>query len=475
MFRLFPDSRAAVIASILDRSSEFAIFATDIDGNITFWNSGAEVIFGWSESEAVDRSVDLIAIDEQSTSHPLQEEMEAVLSDDSASLERWFRRKDGSSAYVTGSIFALSADGPENASGFLVVASDKTFEFEARQRLTTSEERLQLALTASGMVGVWDYHVETDLVFADENFARIYSVDPERVIEGVARENYVRALHPDDREKLDLALAATIDRGEPFSCEYRLIQKDGSIRWVLARGGLVPGPEGGPRRLPGVVVDITERKQAEERREILARELQHRIKNILAVVSAIATQTFRGAASKDEAIAQFSARLRALGRAQDALMQADLISADFREAIAAAVLPHMESADSFRISGPPLTISASIVLSATLLVHELATNAVKYGSLSRPGGYVDIRWETHDVPTGTALEIVWSEFGGPPPVLSERRGFGSRLIRRGLGADANSVTTDYRPTGLVCTIKAVLPPVPTSHQTGFKRASPLND
>jgi PAS domain S-box-containing protein len=155
--------------------------------------------------------------------------------------------------------------------GILIVCHDVTDEVLATRRLresearaAVSEERLRLALAAANGIGTWDWDVTNDLVYADESFARLYGVDPAKAAKGITLAEFIRNLHPDDRDRVELAIEQALRTGEEFSCEYRLLQADGSIRWVAAVGRSSFGPDGAPTRFPGVTIDITERKQTEE-------------------------------------------------------------------------------------------------------------------------------------------------------------------------------------------------------------------
>src|SRR5690242_281498 len=145
--------------------------------------------------------------------------------------------------------------------------------------LQLNEERLTLAL-AAGVVGTWDWHVQENKVFANERFARIYGVDPREAMLGASVECYVKAIHPDDRERVRLRIEAAVTKGGEFSEEYRLVQSDGTIRWVLARGRCYHDAGGRATRFPGAATDITERKEAEQRAKLLSEEINHRVSNL---------------------------------------------------------------------------------------------------------------------------------------------------------------------------------------------------
>ncbi|HEX4296655.1 MAG TPA: sensor histidine kinase, partial [Devosia sp.] len=223
----------------------------------------------------------------------------------------------------------------------------------------------------------------------------------------------------------------------------------------------------------GIMQDITERKAAEARQELLTHELEHRIKNILAMVSAIATQTLRNT-DIDTGREALSARLSALAAAHDILTRTRWTNAVLSEVVTSATVSLR--ADRIGISGPRVALEPKMALSLALAINELGTNALKYGALSNGEGRVGIEWSIDDGP-GTVPELVWiwSEQGGPPVAEPTRRGFGRFLIERVLAADfRGTVKLQYRPEGLVCTLRAPLPGAPrASSEEELAHARPL--
>jgi PAS domain S-box-containing protein len=336
---------------------------------------------------------------------------------------------------------------PNGVGGVLVVCTDVTERMRVTDALRVNQERLQLALDA-GVVGIWDWHIPEDTVYADARFAALYGVDPEVALKGAPVSLFVANIHPDDRPRIDREIRHAITSGEEFSSEYRLIQADGSIRWVLARGNCLR-ENGRAVRFPGSTIDITERKNAELHRELLTDELNHRVKNTLAVVQAIAAQSF-----KDEVPAAreaFMARLKSISNAHDLLTGERWVGVELISIIGAAIDAYARERTTIR--GPNIRLSPSSALALSMAVNELSTNALKYGSLSRPGGSVDVSWAVN----GERLELAWIETGGPAVSSPTHKGFGSRLVQDGLAAELNGeVKIAFNPTGVVCTISAPL-------------------
>lgn len=260
-------------------------------------------------------------------------------------------------------------------------------------------------------------------------------------------------MHPDDvRMTLD-AWAHSLATGEPLDVEHRIIRRDGSLRWARSRAFPRRDCKGEIVLWYGTTEDIDERKAAEERQRLLINELNHRVKNNLATVQAIAFQTLKGDIPLAEAKARFEARLMALSRAHNLLTEQVWGGASLERVVRDST-EHLGDQERFTLSGPPVWIAPRAALALALALHELGTNAAKYGALSRDGGRVDVGWrETGD----GKLIVEWKERGGPPVTPPARRGFGSRLIEQGLAGDlGGAAEIAFEPDGLRCTIAASL-------------------
>ncbi len=205
----------------------------------------------------------------------------------------------------------------------------------------------------------------------------------------------------------------------------------------------------------GVVFrDITDRKRAEEQRDLLVKEMEHRVKNTLATVQSIAAQSFRASGADPQVLRAFDARLIALGNVHGVLTQQSWDSAGLHEVVRSALRPHSApDRERFTVEGPALRIGPKCAVALSMAVHELTTNAIKYGALSAEAGHVDVSWSTAD----GRFRWEWRERGGPPAEKPARTGFGTRMIERALAMQLSGmVTIDYPPTGLTCTIDAPL-------------------
>jgi two-component sensor histidine kinase len=339
--------------------------------------------------------------------------------------------------------------------GVLCIVSETTERVVAQRELARAQDRLTQALGAAGMVGTFDWHVKSDMLYSDAHFAEMFSVDPAKAERGAPLAEYLAGIHPEDVDRVAEAMNQTVATGTRYIQEYRLAQKDGTIRWVEARGERRPGEFGEPLRFVGVVVDITAQKEAQERQQLLLREVNHRIKNLLAVFHGMIKLSARSARTPQELATSLRGRLDALMQAKDlirpGIMGTEHVRSDQTTlgAIVQTVLrPYADDTSSKRITfaGPDVPVGAKAVTSLALALHESATNAAKYGALSESRGTLRITWETqHD-----HLHLEWNETDGPEIVAPPQgQGFGSVLAERSIAWQlGGKIDYDWRPSGL---------------------------
>jgi len=338
---------------------------------------------------------------------------------------------------------------------FVGVVSDVTERKEAEADQVLREATMALALDA-GNVGTWDFDVrKRHLRWSDRGYD-MFGITPGAE---VGLDDFYAAMHPEDREATRQALLAAMNPAlrADIDVEYRTIGRDDDLeRWISAKGRGFFDEAGRPTRVVGATVDITERKRAELHLRLLVNELNHRVKNSLATIQAIAAQTFHAARSLPQALEAFSARIVALAEAHDLLTRENWEGADLLDLLNRLEVLH-GGPERFAIIGQPVRLSPRMALSLSMVLHELATNAVKYGALSTPQGQVRIAWTVVPGPAQPRLVLTWTEPGGPPVQPPTRRGFGSRLIERGLAAElSGEARIDFKPDGVVCRIEAAL-------------------
>jgi len=307
-------------------------------------------------------------------------------------------------------------------------------------------------------MGTWRYTLADNICIYDDNAQRLYGLTEARFLHDKA--GVEAKFHPDDMGLMWERVAKALDpEGDGrYDVEYRVKQLDGSWRWLSAWGLVEFEGQGAQRKavaIAGASRDLSERKQIEELQRLLANELNHRVKNTLATVQSIVNQTLRGATDVELARTAVSARIVALAAAHDLLTDRSWTGADIADLVAHAVAPFVTR--QIILDGPSQDISPSQALALSLAVHELATNAAKYGALSRPEGRVELRWKVQN----DRLELSWLESGGPPVAPPARRGFGSRLIENALSRDLEGQTRlEFAPEGVRCWISAELPAKP---------------
>jgi PAS domain S-box-containing protein len=316
--------------------------------------------------------------------------------------------------------------------------------------MAESEARLRLALNA-GHLGSWELTPSTG-VFTTSALCRAnFGRGPD---EPFSYADLVASIHPEDRVVQAEAVAQALATRSDLHVEYRAIWRDGSEHWIRVSGRLRSGPDG-QVSMVGVSQDITERRLAEERQALLLHELNHRVKNTLATVQSIASLTRRSADTSDPAAWNaFMDRLHGMAKTHDLLTATQWQGALLEDVLKNELEPYQDAMrQRIRLRGPRINLQPGAVLALGLAVHELATNAVKYGSLSVPDGKVHVMWAVAAGAGQPALLVEWVESGGPPVKKPERQGFGSKLIQRGLAQQlGGEIKLDFVPTGIRCVI-----------------------
>jgi PAS domain S-box-containing protein len=323
-------------------------------------------------------------------------------------------------------------------------------DITARKQAEAELERMRIILAEGERIahaGSFEYITATEETVWSDGEKRIFGLDPAGP-SPVYKDLFRDHIRPDDAAELDRNFREALHNGAAFENEHRIVRPDGSIRWIYNCAHPYFGPSGKVAKYIGATLDITERKHREEQVQLLLREVNHRSKNMLTLVQAIARQTI--AAGSEDFIERFGERIGALAANQDLLVKNDWKGVEVGELVCSQ-LAHFAGLLGTRIElkGPPLFITASAAQTIGMALHELATNAGKYGALSSSDGRVAVEWSLNRAETGTEMfAITWCESGGPPVAAPDRRGFGSAVIGRfaemNLGA---KVDTDFAAVG----------------------------
>jgi PAS domain S-box-containing protein len=313
---------------------------------------------------------------------------------------------------------------------------------ESNRKLRESEERRTHAL-AAGRMGSWEWDSDTGEYIWDDGQHRIFGTSGTFI---TSSENVCALIYPEDRE-LYVKTLSDIAQGAPSrQFEFRIGRPAGQIKWCLASAAATADRSGQVGRVSGVTFDITERKEAEERQNLLAREVDHRAKNTLAVVQSVLRLS--RAESVSDYMTSVEGRVHALSRAHNLLSQSRWLAVSLNGLIEDELEPY-RAAGKIEMSGPQVALRSSAAQSLALAIHELSTNAAKYGALSSLAGSLSVKWAA----TEGHLTIDWQETGGPAVTPPTRRGFGTNILLGSVEKQiGGKVEMDWRPSGLACRI-----------------------
>jgi PAS domain S-box-containing protein len=325
--------------------------------------------------------------------------------------------------------------------GLSIFFLDITRRYQMEEEVRERDETLTLAELSAG-IGIWVADLKAGTVRGTPQFFRLMGLEP--VLGPVSLEIPRQVRHPLDRERVTRGFQEALASGsDVYEVEYRIIRPSGEERWIFGRGRVLRDANGVPWRYSGIDIDITERKRQDEHLRVVSRELVHRTNNLLAIIQAIVRQTALASSSTRDFEARLTARIRGLGDSNAILVREEWRGASLRDLIRAQLAPFIATDESrVELVGDPIFLSPRSVQNVGLALHELATNATKYGALSIAGGRVRIDWSAVDGDGAGAphLRITWKESGGPPVKARKRRGFGSavmeEVVARALGGEA---------------------------------------
>ena len=321
--------------------------------------------------------------------------------------------------------------------------------------LTESEARLQEALTA-GAVTAFDWDVLTGLSRHSVNAAQVLGFDAH---ETPTAARFLAHVHPDDRARFRASVRGVRPDNPSYAVTFRFIRPDGREVWLEQTARAEFDATGRFVRLKGLTLDITARKRAEERQDALLAELDHRVKNVLARVAVVSMYTRQGSNSMDEFVRALDGRIQSMAAAHSLLSQSRWHGVGLTDLVRHQLAPYATDANT-AISGPDVMLSAAATQAVAMVLHELVTNAAKYGALSSPQGRVSVSWDRRSEGKAAAsLAMAWREFGGPAIAATTTSGYGTSLIRDLIPHElGGTVDLTFAPNGVHCSIEIPLPP-----------------
>jgi PAS domain S-box-containing protein len=435
-------TKAELFEVIVDSSTDFAIYTVDANGNATSWNVGAERLFGYSEGEILGSSADVVFLTEDRQKGIPEQEREQALREGRGADERWHQRKDGSRFWASGLLMLL-----KEGLGFVKITRDRTEQYEASQLLQENEERFRLLATSIPQL-VFQTRHDGFRTWGSPQWIQFTGLSLEESV----GFGWLDAIHPDDRSATQEAWEGATKSGE-YYVEHRIRRgKDQQYRWHQTRAKPINGLSPSSNDWVGTMTDIHQLRGLQDRQGVLVAELQHRTRNLLAVVQSVASQTARRSASLSAFRTEFESRLRALSRVQGLISRVDHQDVDLHTLIDMELAAHTGSAqqpDKVVVQGPPAALPASAAQVLALAVHELATNAIKYGALVQPTGRLTVTWEISEERGEPRAALQWRESGVPIDEGGpKRKGYGSELIENALPYQLEAETNlSYGPDG----------------------------
>lgn len=447
---------------IVDGARDYAIFATDLQGRITTWPAGARAVLGWTEAEALGQPFAMTFTPEDRARGVPEQELAGAAERGFAPDVRWHQRKDGRRIFIEGSTRAL-VDERGVQTGFLKIGQDVTDRHAIERALIESESRFRQFAEGSTNV-LWIRDAATlRMEYASPAFQAVYGRACPNDGATSSLRCWGRMVLKEDRGRV-FQNFRRIRKGERVDHEFRIRRaNDGALRWIRDTDFPLLDESGEVRAIAGIGADVTETKELFDRQDVLVAELQHRTRNLVAVVRSISNKTLRGAASLDEFKSRFLHRLESLARAQGLLSRAtsvEKVSFDDLLRSELAALGDDGKGGKVTLEGPAgVPLRSSTVQTFALALHELATNALKYGALSaaNPCGRLDVRWRVERSGDGSArLHVEWQESGVEMPrgeVAARGGGYGRELIERALPYQLQAQTTyDLGAEGVRCTM-----------------------
>lgn len=423
-----------------------AIYTTDAEGTITFYNQAAIELWGRSPILGHEKwcgALRLFWPDGRPMRHAESPMAQALKTGKPIrNVEVLLERPDGKRIAILPSATPILKE-----NGALLGAINMLVDLTERHQTQQTQEHFT-AIVASSDDAIISKNLDGIIQSWNRGAERVFGYGPEEAI-----GRHISLVIPPDRLNEEPDIIDRISRGERVDhFETKRRRKDGSLIDISLTISPIKDRHGKVVGASKIARDITDRKRAEEARELLLQEIKHRVKNTLGTVQAIASQTFRS--SPVEERSAFAARLRALSGAHDLLTNRDFDHVCAKDMVTRALAPFQENrAARIEIGGEDTSLNANKALLLAMVMHELATNAVKYGALSNASGTVQVRLAVRPDEDRKRLVVTWKERGGPPVSAPQRKGFGSILLERALGQEEGRAHIAFAPEGVECSLE----------------------
>jgi PAS domain S-box-containing protein len=337
---------------------------------------------------------------------------------------------------------ALPRPQPDGAVLWDGLQIDVTDRRQMAAQLLEQRRRLEVAVDATGL-GFWEWDVAAGRVIWSERNKALFGLEPDAE---VTLQRYLELVHPEDLDGVRDAFQDARDKpdGGDYSLEHRVVTPAGDTRWIMTNARVATDGDGAAHLVVGTSLDITARKASEERRALLMGELAHRAKNGIAVIMAIVSQTARGQETVEGFEALLMARLQAMANSQDLVTASGGRAVSLADVVSIAAAPFGQGRFDLDPALAEVTVRGEMAAGMGLLLHELATNAVKYGALSNRTGRIEV---TRAKAPEKREAFAWKETGGPQVTAPDRQGFGTRLMNQILRNQDGEVRFSFAPHG----------------------------
>lgn len=446
--------------AVLDNAT-VAIFLMNERQQCTYMNAAAERLTGYSLAETQGRALHDVLHHTHPDGRPYPLEDcpidRAFPERNRMKGEETFVHKDGT-FYPVAFTASPIRDDDGTPMGTIIevrgIADEKAREMALRE----SEERFR-NMADHAPVMMWVTEVDGTCSYLNRAWYQFTG----QTIDEATGFGWLNATHPDDKADAETIFMCANERHEPFRIEYRLRRADGAYRWVIDAAAPRFGPGGEFLGYIGSVLDIDERRDAEERQKLLVQELHHRVKNNLATVQSMVNFTLKTSPTMEEFSKSVAHRIAALARSHSLLTSTGGRLSSLRRILMHELEPY-NGGGRVELEGPKVEVADDVAMALAMAIHELTTNATKYGALSAESGTVCISWSVDIGRSGEkSLNLLWKERGGPLVSVPSKRGFGSILLERVLGSQlGGSVEVRYPSDGVEVTIRGTLR-APSAH------------